>query len=94
MNDHPYTLLKTVIQNNREAIPFILAYVYLDLDAVHPQLENIKQNIQDATFYYLVNTHIPENNLIYTADYTIKYIKEFLHPIHSYSESQMTQVMS
>ena len=94
MNVYIDAVFNTLFNHNREAIPFILAYVYLDLDAVHPQLENIKQNIQDATFYYLVNTHIPENNLIYTADYTIKYIKEFLHPIHSYSESQMTQVMS
>ena len=58
---------------------------------VHLQMEYIKQDIQDATFYYLISTHIPDTNLLNTADDTIKYIGGFIQTHHSYSEPQTTQ---
>ena len=50
-------------------------YVFLDSEAVNPQMEEIKKDIQDATSNYLVNTPTPTNNLLDTDDDTIKYIK-------------------
>ena len=49
MNFHTDAVFNTVIHNNNEAIPIILASVYLDPEAVHLQMEDIKHYIQDAT---------------------------------------------
>ena len=48
-NVHPGAVFNTVIHNNREAIPFILASVSLEPEAVHLQMKYTKQDIQDAT---------------------------------------------
>ena len=60
MNVHPYTVFNTVIHNNREVIPFIPASDSLYPDTVHLQMEDIKQDIQDATSDYLISTPIPD----------------------------------
>ena len=91
MNVHTDAVFNTVLQNNRETIPFILDSISLGTELVHFQMEDIKQDIQDSTSDYLVCTPIPENNILSTADYTINYIKEFLQPHRSYSKSQTTQ---
>ena len=49
MNVQPDAVLHTVLHSTRELIPFILSYVYLYPEAVHLQIEDIKQYIQDAT---------------------------------------------
>ena len=54
-------------------------------------MEDIKKDIQDANSNYLVSTHAPDKNLLDKADDTINFIKKFLHPHHSYSESLTTQ---
>ena len=54
-------------------------------------MEYIKQDIQDATSYYLVTTSTPDTNIVDTAGGTINYIKAFLQPHHSYHESPTTQ---
>ena len=55
MNVHPYAVFNTVLHNNHEANPYITAYVSFDPEKVHPKMEEIKQEIQDATLNYLVN---------------------------------------
>ena len=42
MNVHIDSVLNSIIHNNHEATPFILASVSLDLDMVHLQMEDIK----------------------------------------------------
>ena len=91
MNVHLDTVFNTILHNSHYTIPFILASASLYPAAVHLQMEGIKQDIQDVTSYYLVKTHIPDKNLLGTADEKIKYIKSFIHPRHSYSYSQTTQ---
>ena len=49
-----------------------------------------KQDIQDATSDYLVNTPTPDTNILDTTDDTIDYIKEFLQPRHYYTEPTTT----
>ena len=49
MNFHTDAVFNTVIHNNNEAIPIILASLSLDPEAVHLQMEDIKHYIQDAT---------------------------------------------
>ena len=56
-------------------------------------MEYIKQDIQDTIYNYLVNIPIPNNNLLNTNDDTIKYIKEFLQPHHSYTEPLTTLIV-
>ena len=68
-----------------------MASVYLDPEAFHLQTEDTKQDIQDATSDYLVSTPIPEKNILDTSDNTINYIKAFIQPHHSYSESHTNQ---
>ena len=85
MNVYPYTVFNTVLKNYREAIPFILSSVSLYPEEVNLQMEDIKQDIQDATSDYLVSTYITGKSLLDTPDDTIKYIKTFIHPHHSYS---------
>ena len=58
-----------------ESILFILASVSLDPETMHLQMEDINQDIEEATFDHLIRTLTPETNLLYTADDTIKYIK-------------------
>ena len=79
MDVHIYAVFHNALYNTRESIPFILASVSLDPEAMNLQMEDIKQDIQDTTFNYLVNTHKPNTRLLYTADDIIKYIKVFLH---------------
>ena len=55
-------------------------------------MEDIKQDIQDATSDYLVNTHTPDTNILDTSDDTIEYIKSFLHPHHPYLEPPTTPI--
>ena len=54
-------------------------------------MEDIKQDIQDATSDYLVSTYITGKSLLDTPDDTIKYIKTFLQPHQYYSEYNTTQ---
>ena len=84
-------MFNTVIQNNREATPFTLAYVSLDPEAVHLQIEYINQDLQDATSNYLVSISTPDTNLLDTTDETIKYIKSSIQPHHYYTEYTTTQ---
>ena len=90
-NDHTDAVCNTVIYNNCEATPLILESVSLDSEAVRLQMEDTTQDIQATTSNYLVNTPTPEKNILDNADYTIKYIKEFLQPHHSYTKSPTTQ---
>ena len=55
-------------------------------------MEEINQDIQDATSSYLVNNPTPNKNLLYTADDTIKYIKVFLQPHNSYPEPPINPI--
>ena len=55
MNVHTDAVLNTVLHNNREAIPFILASVSLDPKSVRLQMEYIKQDI----FFFLNGLYIP-----------------------------------
>ena len=91
MNDHPDTRFKTVIQNNREAIPFILDAASLDLEAVQIQMEVINQDIQYATSDYLVSTPTPEINILYIADDIINHIKTSIQNHRYYTESLTKQ---
>ena len=50
MNVHTYSVFNTFLYNNCEAIPFILALVSLDPEALHLQMEDIKQDIQDSIY--------------------------------------------
>ena len=54
-------------------------------------MEYTKQDIQDTTTNYLVNTPTPDTNILNNVDDTIKYIKEFLQPHHYYPESPTNQ---
>ena len=91
MNFHPDAVFNNILHHNCEATPFIPASVSLDPESVHLQMEYIKQYIQDATSYYLVNTSTANTNLLDTADDTITYIRAFLQPCHYYPESPTTQ---
>ena len=42
INNLTYTVLNNVLHNNREAILCIMAFVYLDPEVVHLQMEDIK----------------------------------------------------
>ena len=84
MNIHIDLVFKNGLQNNCEAIPFILDYVSLDQEAVHLQMEDIKQDIQDATSNYLVSISTPDTNILDNTDNTVKCIKSFLQPHHYY----------
>ena len=61
--------------NNPMVIPDIMSFVSLEPDAVRLKIEEIKHNIQDATYDYLIKIPTPNTNLLNTADDTIKYIK-------------------
>ena len=91
MNIHLDKVFNTVIQNNCESIPFILYYVSLDLEAVHIQMEDTNQDIQDATSDYIDNTYTPKANPLDTSVDTINYIEEFNHSLYSYPEFPTTQ---
>ena len=60
MNVHPGAVFNTVIHDIREAIPYITAYISFEPEKVHLQLEEIRQEIQDATSYYLINIPTPK----------------------------------
>ena len=92
MNVHPDAVFTTVLYNNREGISFILACVSLYLEAVHLQIEDIKQDIQDSTSYYLFNTPTPNTNLLNITNDKTKYIQEFIQTCHSYSEPPTTPI--
>ena len=66
--------------------------VSLDPDSVHLQMEDINQDIQDATSYYLVNTLTTSTNILDTVDEKIKYIKAFLYNHHSYPKPPTTPI--
>ena len=66
--------------------------VSFDPEAVHLQMEEIKQEMKDDTFYYLVNIFTLITNILGTADDTIKYIKEFPHDHHYYSGPTTTPI--
>ena len=84
MNIHLDAVFNTVFHNNCESIPFILPYVFLYPEAVHLQMEDTNQDIQDATSAHFVNTYTPKTNILDTSDETIKTIEEFDHPLYSY----------
>ena len=67
-------------------------YVFLDSEAVNPQMEEIKKDIQDATSDSLVSTPTPDKNFLNTNDYTINYINTLLHPRNSYLEPMTTPI--
>ena len=84
MEVHIYSVLITILHNNCEAIPFILASVSLDPYPVHLQMEYIKKRIQDAASNYLVSISTPDTNILDNTDNTVKCIKSFLQPHHYY----------
>ena len=62
------------------------------MESVHLQMDDIKQDIQESTSGYLVNTSTPNTNLLGAANYTIKYIKAFLQPLRPYPEPPVTPI--
>ena len=60
MNIHSDAVFNTDLYNNREATPFILSSASLYPEAVHLRMEDIKQNIQDATSDYIISIPISE----------------------------------
>ena len=67
-------MFENVLHNTREAIPYIMASVYFDQETVHLQMEEIRQEIQDATYDYIVNISTTNTYLLYTADEKMNYI--------------------
>ena len=84
MNVHPDAVFHTILHDTREAIPYITAFVSIDLETVHLQMKEIRKEIQDATSYYLINSPTHNTNLLDTSDETINYIEEFLNTRHPY----------
>ena len=85
---HRSTLLFTI---TARPPPLSCTLPFLDPEAVHLKMEDIKQDIQDITSDCLVSAPIPDKNLFDATDDTINYIKEFIQPYHSYSESCTNQ---
>ena len=84
MNVHPDTLFNTLIHNTREATPSILASVSLDTEDVHIQMEDLNQDIQDATFGFIVRTPTPKqisSILLITKPSTSRYSSILTTPI-------------
>ena len=92
MNPHPDSVFNTVLHSTCVATPFILNGVSLYPYEVHLQLEDTKQDIQDATSDYLVNTPTPNKKILNTADDSIKYINKFLQPHLSYPKPLTTSI--
>ena len=91
MNIQLDVVFNNVIHNNGESIPFILTSVSLDPEAVHLQMEETNQDIQDTNSAYFVNTYTTNTTLLDTSDETIKYIEELIHPLYSYPECPTNQ---
>ena len=91
INVHPDSVFNGVLHNKRAAISFILYYISLYPETVHIQMEEIKQDIKDATSDYLISTPIPDITILRKYDDTIKYIKELIQLHHYYYEYQTTQ---
>ena len=92
MNPHPESVFNTVLHSTCVSTPFILNCVSLYPYEVHLQLEDTKQDIQDATSDYLVNTPTPNKKILNTADDSIKYINKFLQPHLSYPKPLTTSI--
>ena len=75
MNVHLLEVFNNVLHIKPWVIPDIMSFVSLEPDAVRLKIEEIKHNIQDATYNYLIKIPTPNTNLLNTADDTIKYIK-------------------
>ena len=88
MNVHTNTVFNSILQDIREAIPYITSSFSYDPVAVQLQMEEINQDIQDITSNYVFN--ISTNNT--TADNTINNIKEFLQDHNSYSVPPTTPI--
>ena len=93
MKIHLDAVFNTILHNTHEATPFILEYLYLDLESVHLQMEYINKDMQYVTSDYLVKTPTHNTNLLDTADDKINYIKELLQPCQNYHESTTTTVI-
>ena len=90
MNIHIDAVLNTIIYNESDYIPYIIASVSLNPEAVHLQMEEINQDIQASTSNYLINTPTTNTNILIAYDEKIKYIKAFLQLLHIYPEPPTT----
>ena len=59
---------------------------------MHLQMDEIRQEIQDATSDYLVNIPTPNINIINTSYETINYIKELFQAHHYCTITQTTPI--
>ena len=83
---HPETMLKTILHNIHETLPYITAYVSYAPNTVHLQLDIVRQNTQENTYDYLINITTPNTNILDTADKTINYTAAFLQDYNYYPE--------
>lgn len=84
MKPNPGSVFHTVLHNIHETTPYITESVSLYPESVHLQMEEISQEIQDATTDYLINSPSTNINLLDTVDETINYIEALLQTNHSY----------
>ena len=57
-------MFNTVLHDTYEAILYTTAFVYFDSEALYLKMEEIRQEIQDATSYYLVNIPTTNTNIL------------------------------
>ena len=71
MKLHPELVLNTFLHNINVEIPCITTSVSYQTETVHLQLEEIRQDIQDANSDYLANIPTPDTNIMDAADETM-----------------------
>ena len=64
MNVQPDAVFNTFLHDTLDTIPYSMADVSFDPEAVQLQMEEIRQEFQDYTFYYLINIPTPNTNLL------------------------------
>ena len=90
MNVHPEAVFKTILQNICDDLPFTTTCVSYVSKTIHLQLEDISQDIQDATHNYVTSISTPNTYLLGTDDETTNCITEFFKYHHFYPETQYT----
>ena len=71
MKLHPDTVSNALLRNIRVGLPCITTSVSYQLETVHLQLEEIRQDIQDATSDYPIKIPTANTNLMDAADETM-----------------------
>ena len=84
MNVHPYTVFNYLLHYTHDSILYITDSFSFETETVHFQMEETRQENQDATSNSLLKVTTPNTNHLDTNDEKINYIKAFLKAHHSH----------